>query len=365
MQIERATFLKAVNDVLPAVAKTPCYMDYITFAKGRACAFNTDLIITSALDVGFEAVVPAKELVGILGKLKSDVLDVSYDEEGKQILIKDKNKRCGLNTSEVNYFPFEDMEGHERDVEWIHPVPDGFMEALKRAVYCADNNEYDAMNAVHVFNGFVEGVDGHKAIRIDQDTADLPDIQIPKRMISIITKPDFMAFGVVGKWLMLSDESGLVYHVRLRSEDSFPDLGVVIERFGNDNGTKIDLPDEIAGALEKAKVFLSDPEKDMSHCAVRLTVKPNSMRLKGEGEIGWYEEVFRLNDYDGPAFAVSVVPEQLAQILPVTKSVVMYPGLGLKFKGDDFVYVFTCLRVPDSDEPETEVEEESEDGDSF
>lgn len=158
----------------------------------------------------------------------------------------------------------------------------------------------------------------------------------------------------------MSDEAGLVYHVRMPADCSYPDLSLPIASFSGEKGMQITLPSEISGALEKAKVFLDKTEKG-NNVSVRLTIKPNSMRLKGEGDLGWYEEVFRLGDYSGPEFVISVVPEQLVQMLPVTNTVFMFPGMGLKFEGDDFVYIFTCMKEPDYVETESEGDEEAED----
>ena len=87
----------------------------------------------------------------------------------------------------------------------------------------------------------------------------------------------------------------------------------------------------------KAEVFSAD---SIENNQVKIELKKDKLRIRGEGASGWYQETKALK-YEGRPLAFLISPRLLTEITQRTNECIIAPGR-LKIDAGKFVYV-ACL----------------------
>lgn len=337
MQINRADFLRALEQVKPSLLKDTSQRSCALFIDDRIVAYNGQYMIVVPFVTGFTGAVHAEELLSVLAKLTAETVDISV-QDGR-VLIKANRARLGVRFEDKIDVPIWDvLHSYDCVRENMLEMPSDILSAFKRAHFCASKDAHDGcLFGLHVKEGVVSATDKYRAIRIrcESETARrLPEFILPAFCVKILTKFAITRIGIQDAWAFFADDSGLLFCVRLFAEGStFPDMSSWFQR----SGTDLFLPTELVPALDKALVFTKVQPADVGS-SVTITIKPNRIVLYGEGSLGWYEETIQAKNEVSKPVKFSINPELLRDIVPHVQRATL-GDVVIIFVGDDFEYV--------------------------
>ena len=99
-------------------------------------------------------------------------------------------------------------------------------------------------------------------------------------------------------------------------------------------GDEFKLPKKMQESLDRAGVF-SVAEFDTDRF-VRIAVKDGGLKIRAEGDAGWFEEKMKAKSM--PDLSFTIHPDLLKEILAHSRTAIMGDH-GLLFEGDDFQHV--------------------------
>ena len=135
MKFQRKELVSIFDKVSPGLAKRDvmAQTQSFVFYDGRAATFNDKVAVTAAMPEGWdiELAVKASEMHRALKKFTEDEVDVTVKEN--QLVIRTP-KTCMEVKAEAGTVKHHETIGTPD--EWS-PLPDGFMDALRRTATCA------------------------------------------------------------------------------------------------------------------------------------------------------------------------------------------------------------------------------------
>lgn len=349
MQIKRADFLQILSRVKSGLSSKERIdqSNSIVFTDGNIVTYNEDIMVMLPFDVDFQGAVRAEELLGILGKLKADTVDVSAQDG--QVVIRAGRSKSGIRFEEEVRLPVQDVlsDYQKLDADNMISLPKTFLPALARARFCVAKGMNNIMlTGLYVHNGVVTASDNYRIIQIQTGSKamkKLPEFLLPASCVEFLSQLEVLRIGISPSWAFFEGEDGLLFCVRLLSLDSpFPD----VSRFFDVQGTEINLPAGLVEAIDKADIFVKSSVHEFDK-QIFVYIKPNRVVLRGEGSFGWYEESVPAEN-EQQNFGFCVHPGFLRDILPHVHRAIVTDRL-VVFEGDDFKHVF-AISLQDSQE---------------
>ena len=130
-------------------------------------------------------------------------------------------------------------------------------------------------------------------------------------------------------WVHLKTEAGTEYSCRTFFGDTFPDISKYMQVEGYD----FELPKSIEEVLDKAAIFTNESDNN----AVTITILPKRMIIRGQSDIGWFEEEINLK-YKGEEKKFTIRPELLKDVSKMMRKCILGEN-AIKFIGDNWEYV--------------------------
>ncbi len=279
---------------------------------------------------GVVGAVPSGPLLSLLSKLSEDDLDIDITEQ--EFLVKGKGRRASIRM-EVEIA--QSMSSVDMPEEWTDLHPD-FAEAVDITQACASREDSSFVRTcIHVATDRLESCDNAQMAYYPIDTGLEESCLIRRTALVPMIGLGMTEIGVTRAWMHFRNPDGLVMSCRKWVED-FEDLSEVLVV---ENGEPATLPPGLADAVGKAEIFSAE---SIDSNQVRIELRKNKLKIRGEGAAGWYEERKDIQ-YDGQPLVFQISPKLLIEITNRTNECVVAPGR-LKIDAGKFTYI-VCLNV--------------------
>ena len=303
MRIKREDFLTQLESVRPGLSEKEMHQQdcCFIFKDGKLITFNDELSCSLPTKFEIKGAVRAAPLVSVLDKMSEREIDVT--QNGKELLLKGLNKKAGIAMDQEINLPLEHVE---KTTKWL-ALPQNFCEAanLIRTCVSKDTSEY-IRTCVHITPKFLEACDNDQLARYPLRIKLKSPILIKGAFLKHVIEADSVKFCVGEAWAHFKNKSNLIVSCRI-SKDKYPVLG----KYYKVSGSPITLPKGIAEAAERAQTFSIE---NVDRNRVSIELKRNAALIRGEGVLGWYEEIKKLK-YSGPEIRFTIDPKLLVDIV--------------------------------------------------
>jgi DNA polymerase III sliding clamp (beta) subunit (PCNA family) len=334
--MNRKDLLQALNRVAPglsskeSVEQSDCYI----FMGDRVVTFNDELAVSFPFDTGIEGAINAKKFYDIMLKLKDKDIGLKINEN--ELQIKAKKSRGGIRVYEHSLLFAEEFRAEK---QWI-PIPHGFEEALKFCIFTVSKDEnMGILMGVHVSQHYIESTDNYRVSRRFYQDLEMPfdDFVIPAASAIQLCKYELAEIYVDEAWAHFRTSGNTEISCRILYAD-YPNLDRFLKEF---KGKEIELPDDFAGVVSRAGVF-SEVDREVSVSKVRVSLQKETLKIRGEDDIGWFEGEADI-EYDGDPIEFYSSPQHLIELFGVSHQILIGKSL-IRFEHEgDFIYVTAMI----------------------
>jgi hypothetical protein len=340
MKINRKELSDVLKKIDAAVPKKddPDYTGKIIFTKDYALAYGMQLTAITPYSIGFEAVLPFKELSTVINKIKQDEIECEFDDN---ILVIYSNKSEFKIKNDINADETLNQAAYTtkmfEDADW-QAIPNRFTDGVKLCLKSVSTNPQKIEMACLNFKG--DKIESSDDFRISQYTMDVSitpqfeedeheSILVLGEPFKYITKFTLHLYSRNDTWLMLQTDDGMFMGCRV-IDGQFID----VDEFFDSNGAMIQFPSNLDESIESASIF-SKGEKDIEK-EIRITLSNGKIILYSEKEIGSakteidYDEMI-IND----EISFNINPYFLLDILSETDNTAYISDTKIIFKQDD------------------------------
>lgn len=304
MRVNREHFLGILESVSAGlsakevVEQSSC----IVFYKDRIFTFNDEILCSAPFKFdGFEGAVVAKPLLDLLSKLKEDEIDISA--ENSEILVKGVGKRSGVRMEAKVNLP---VDAVEKPDAW-HTLGDDFSEAIGMVQPCASNDESQfVLTCIHFHPDYLEACDRFQIARFPVKTGLQEEILVRATSVMKISGLGMVEISETRSWLHFRNKNDLVFSCR-KFQEQYPDLGRFLEK---SECEKVTLPSGLEEIVSKAEIFTVENSLG-NH--VTVSIRNDTISVKGEGTSGWYEERKKIA-YNADPLEFMIAPKLLLAI---------------------------------------------------
>lgn len=292
--VNREHFLAALDFAKSGLAareiiqQSTCFI----FKDGLVQTYNekTACRVPSPLGEEFTAAVPSAPLIGILGELPEEELQVSI--KNNQMQLKGKGRVAKVNIEANIYLGVDSIE---QPGEWT-TLADDFAEATSIVQQCAVNKGSDAVfSCLHIHPNWIEAIDLSRGCfcRFNLDTGFPEPMLVRRESVQNLGNMGASKFSITNGWVHFEGPRGAILSCRRYSDVvDFPDLSRNIEHTGEALEFAKSLPDE----LKRAQIFASPDGEDNNFIKIDVYTtlngkngdKKGEMRLEAKGPAGVY-----------------------------------------------------------------------------
>jgi len=328
-QINREDLLRQLESVIPGLSardfieQSSCFI----FKDGKVMTFNDEVACTNDCSLNVEGAVSSQSLITLLRKLTEKTLKIEVIES--ELVIRGSKKSAGIRMDAEIALPVDSIGIPKKG--WKR-LPENFIDAINVVKDCAGTDQSaQVLTCIHIHPNRIEASDNYQLTRYFCEMKLKAPVLVKRDAIRHITAMDMASFAEAPNWIHFKNGSGMVLSCR-RREGTFPD----VEPYFDFKGQKVSLPSNLSRAIDKAQVFSSE-EKDSNH--VKVTIRKDKFRIRGEGATGWFTEWFKDTAYKGPTISFLISPDLLINLTQHDKKVCEIGEGRLKVDAGEFVYV--------------------------
>ena len=338
--VNRESFLQQLESVRAGLSsrevmeQSSCFV----FQDGSVQTYNDEIACRQNCNLDIHGAVQAEPLLGILRKLSEEAITITNTDE--EFIIEGKKRKAGIRMEHEILLPVGRID---QPVEW-KDLPEEFTEAVQIVCQCAGNDESQfRLTCIHLTPNFVEASDNFQVSRYMVETPITEPTLVRRDSIKHIIELGMTQFCETESWIHFRNPNNLVLSCRRYAEEAgtFPDLSPIIDF----TGEPTTLPTSLVDAVEKAEVFSSESTDDNQ---VVIQLKAGRLRIRGEGNFGWFTEVKQLK-YQGKDLSFRISPKLLVDLVSRHNECELTEDR-LKVDGDNFVYVTSLSVHEDSNE---------------
>lgn len=321
MEINRTKLLTVLEKVSPglALSENIAQSASFVFSDGKVFAYNDEIAVGHLVDLDIEGAVSSKELMALLGKLKSDTIEIDIDDN--EFLINNKLVKSGISMEKEILLPIDQLIGGWGEDRY--GLPDKFMKGIKTCLSsCASDSESVILSNIHMKGKFMESCDNYQMTRFDLKEDSQENILIPAAACNYLIHYKMDQYFQTDGWIHFSDGEDLIFSCRI-IEDEYPDL----EPFLKVKGNTITLPKQLNEIMDRSNIFNS---------RVQINILKNWCKVRAESDTGWIEEKVRIREKKDIDFYIN--SQMLKLILKISNKLTVGEQ-SLKFEMEDFVHV--------------------------
>lgn len=347
VKVNREILLQQLEAVQPGlspreiVEQSSCFV----FKGGKVITFNDEVACINKCAIPFTGAVQATPLLTMLRKLVEG--DLEIDQREGELIIVGKRRKAGINMEQTITLPIDKIH---KPKKWKE-LPEDFSEAVYIVQQCASTDaSIFSLTCVHIVPKFMESCDNNQLTRYNIKTPVAESVLVRATSLQHIVSLGMTEFGETASWLHFRNPDGLIISCRryVEEEKDFMDLGELLKV----EGFETTLPKGLGEAADRAEIFSAE-NTDRNEVTVEL--RPGKMRMKGQGQTGWYSEVKKLN-YNGEPIDFCISPKLLIELTKRHNECIISDKF-LRVNGGKFVYVTVLGRIDDEQaEPTVEVE---------
>ena len=334
MNISKSTLLTALESVKPGLSNKEIIEQTNSFAfmEGRVITYNDEISISHPVSElsDITGVIKADELYKILVKMKEDNLEVDYNDESSELVIKSGRAKAGLLVQPDIKLPID--EDIKTKGKW-KDIPKGFLKFVGFSLTsCAKDMTQPRLTCVHCSkDGVVESSDNYRITRCTmEEELPIDTFLLPASSAISVVKlnPTKMAQGK--GWVHFKTEDDTIISCRILEEE-YPNTVPFLKV----DGPLLVLPQSLQEALDSAGVFAK--RDTLTHETVEITLSNNKITVESKSDTGWYSEALNIK-YNKEPISFAVTPYLLKSILSETQGCI-YGKTKLKFEGEGWVYM--------------------------
>lgn len=304
MKVNRTDLLGALTLVKPGLANVEV-IDQATnfvFTDGWIYTFNDEITVRTPFDMGgLKIAVPSKELLAFLSRTVVDELNVVYEEN--QLKLSAARIRTGIHAQCEIQLPFKMVE---MPTAWLD-LPKGFEEGILMTLgSIGKDTSQPALEGIHLDANVMESSDNYRLTIFEMEGVWDGETIIPGTSMKMLLSHNPVSYAIGEDWVHFLNEKGAIFSCRPLAGVVFPPMDAHLDV----EGGCVEFPAELEQALSDAEVFINPQEEWW----VSVHVGKNQLTVKGEGDIGWLEEMVRMK-YDGKPAAFKINPTYFRQIL--------------------------------------------------
>ena len=314
MQIKRDEFLKALKlaSLGTSSKEIAAQSSFFMFTKNRIVGDNETLHVSVDFETGIEGALIVEELLGVLVKMTSPVLNVDiYDD---RVIFKSGRSRVGLNLypllrERIAYYePLKD-----KNFQKVFDADTSINVALDACAPCCSSNlTARALSAVCVTEHNMMATDNFQAIRVNAEIPNLADkkILIPAEAIPVMRNLGYTEFYMNNdnRCVAVAPNAWVAFDAIDQHEFNYPDLSFIFDG----EGTKFNFPDGFVDSIEKAALFAKNTVKS-EEIMIDIKTTKYKMTVHGEGSHGFFEEDFEVENEKEVTFFVK--PETMVFLM--------------------------------------------------
>lgn len=304
--INREEFLSKLQMVQAGLSQKEIIQqsDCFVFEDGVIRTFNDEIACTvkSDLSEDFKGAIRAAPLLAMLGKLKSETLDLEITESELMIKVSSTEWTKITLMKEITLA----IPKIPEPKKWVK-LPEGFGEAVDMVISCAGNDETKFMlTCVHLCDKWIEASDNFQIARVRMELGMTDSCLIRKDAIKHLTSLGVTKFSEAEAWIHFKSPSGVVLSCRRYLQD-YPSYAKVLKF----DGAPASLPRGLDEIVEKAEIFSAE-DSDNNNVIVELT--KGKMVIRSVGLSGEYYKRLKLPTYKGREMVFTIAPKLLSEI---------------------------------------------------
>ena len=319
MEIKRSSLESALKAVAAGV-ENKCGGSAIgaySFKKNFVASSDGNVAVIAPIETGVEGAVKAKELLGVISKMKGDVVEIESEDD--KVFFD-----CG--TTELEMTTIQEagndvldsvmgLLGKVKKKDW-KALPEGFISALELCSFSmgADTTT-GALCGIGFFDTFMLSSDNLRLSAFDLGDS-MAEVVIPREAVAELVRlpdlSDWMTDKETG-WMFFQDKAGLIFATRCLAGD-FPAEKILelLDNFGSSESDKLELPDGVLGVLDRVKEFLNVSATGRQYITIKI--EDGEMIFEGKTEFGNISDGLEV-DKDFPKIEILISPTFLKSIL--------------------------------------------------
>lgn len=335
---ELKTILNNLKAGLSSGGETTDQSSCFAFTDGYIRTYNDEVAVTCPFDSEILGAVSAKELLALVGKLKGEEVEISKEED--EIRLKSGRSKAGIRFQTEILMPLEEIRLLPKKSKKWNKIPACFKPALKSCLFSASKDMSNAIiTVVHCVDDKVESTDNDRAtICTLEKEVFKNNILIPAEAGKLLVDySNILAYDDSQEgWLHFLVDSDTIFSCRtlvLEKDESYPDLEPHFEVEGSD----LVFPASTKEILDRAGVFVETDFDQDKFVEISISSK-GMMKIRAEGDTGWFEETARVRGYKGEEASFNINPQYLQQILSSMNTAVIGEDRVL-FKTGNFQHI--------------------------
>lgn len=339
MKISKETLKQALEIVKPGLANKEIIEQSTSFAfiDDKVVTYNDEICISHPVpDIGIKGVIKAEEMYNFLGKVKTEEITVTQEEN--EIVLKSGRAQVGFSISTTVKLPLE--EEIKETSEWSK-IPTNLLTAISFAIPCVSKDMTNPkISCIHLNKkGIVEATDSYRIIHWKlKKKLPFNSVLIPAVSLKEVVKlaPNMVAKG--NGWLHFKNEAGTQISCRTFDE-TFVDTSPILKII--EKGIVFVFPDKMTEVLDRAVIFSKAQLKTSGEESISVSFDKKFLKVEAQSETAWFKE--RVAVKGKKEFSFSITPYLLKDILKQTQECTILDNL-LKFEGEDWIYI-SSLRL--------------------
>jgi DNA polymerase III sliding clamp (beta) subunit (PCNA family) len=309
MKISKNELIKALDVIKPGLSNSESLEQSTSFAfiEDHIVTYNDSISISIPFESGIQGAVSAKELYNFLHKLADDALNMSVSDGELKISVSKKEK-AGIKIIKKIELPLDEIKS---DQKW-QKIPKNLIAALH---FCSFSTSKDLKNpllsCIHVDGGTVESTDNFRATSYILDGAVKKEFLIPAAAVKFLKDFKATKYNATKSWVNFISKEKAIFSCRVFTQE-YPNISKILKS----RGKKVEFPDGIKDAIEKAVVFC-EKEEGTTGTMIDVTLKKNLIMIKGRGSAGWYTNKTKTK-YIGDSFTFSISSDFFLDMLKIT-----------------------------------------------
>lgn len=339
-----------LNRVAPGlgVKENDIQANCFLFSKGRVYTYNDEVSVSCKLPKGMKeikCVVQAKEFLQLLSKMKEE--EINIEATKNELCLSSRRTKANFLIEEEIKMPVADIEIPKDFSE----LPSDFLYALKCCLPIVGKDMSKPLSTcIHLADNLAIVCDVDKAGRYVFDGDFFKKhIYLPGASAKVVSRFDVVDFAVGGGWIHFGCKDNTIVSARTYYDgQEMADFSHLLGQ----KGTVIELPKDLAGALERSGIFAearTGTEGTLEDIYVELTIGDDWCVLNCDSSIGSYQEKVRVQ-YDGPRLVFSTSPELLLTALESNRKCEVCENF-VKIYDDSFCHLVAVSRTTEKPAP--------------
>lgn len=316
----KSKLIKSLDLVKPAVGAKDNNMqqDCFVFHGGGVLAFNDDVCASTVLHETMEGLddfaVQAKEFYALISKLAAEEIEIELKDDCLKIGAGRAN--CKFKVQREIKMPLDDL------LDWGGKgakVPDHLNHAMSLVVpACGKDMTKPLTTCVYLSENTILATDNYCAARycFDDKFQWQQPLYLPAATARLLSGYELASYTMKkDSWIRFAtkDEDCTIDCRSYYKGQPFADVHGLFEQ----QGETLILPSKLAGALERAGVFVKSVDTSATAADdpfVRVLVESNRITISGKGSVGEYSESIR-TDYTGKTRSFTINASLLMRAL--------------------------------------------------